>query len=866
MKKKVYVVPHSHWDREWYFTISDSNIILHENLQGLIQVLATNPTYNYYVFDGQTSVIEEYLKWRPEDAKILYALIKEKKLFVGPWYTQCDTRIISIESLIRNLQYGTSSAAAWGHSQNIGYLPDVFGQHAYLPAIFHDFGIEYTILQRGVYTEQLKDKNLHFRWKSPNGVSIPTNLLYYGYGAGKFLSTDVTYCEQNLYPMLEQFVSMNQSTDTILLPAGGDQVFVREHLPQTIEKLNDVQDDYEFVLSNYEDFMQDTWANTTFNNIITGELIATERSRIHRTILSQRMDIKQRNARVEWKILQQLEPLLVYMNDEYPHHILEEIWKKLFDVQAHDSIGGCNSDDTNRDIIHRLQKAEELVDGLINVQKRKLSSAVLQEENSFFIFHGDVVPTTTQIELTLFTPYQYFEMYINNEVVPYTILKQKEIDGGKKIMMTAEGEKEVTNENYYEHQILLSQLHGNGLDTKVYQVRPTIKTVAEKLQEVQTTTIENNFYQVTLQDGKICVRFGETALNNLLLFENMADNGDSYDFAYLEEQESKQLSQRHQLVRVKKTEGIEQMFLRTAVACAKDRGAYVAGDITETLWIDTTITLYTEDATIHLEHEIENTFDDHRVRVMFPQQWDSMLRKSGFGLLPFTEEKTAMNLWREKRYAEAPLPVNVLDDVLMMQKQAYNMVVLSKTIKEFAFENQTIFLTLFRSVGLLGKDNLSTRPNRASGINNKIVETPDAQMHQTLHFTYGLNFFAQQNTLPTIMRQYFHAFQYYQSQTLNSFHHRLDRFELPPTSMEKAPNHIVCDNQQIVQSTLNRDEKGEIRIRFYNITSESQVIPEFPNFERTVVNMQGHPGKEQNNQVSENDYKTYKVWRKKNEK
>lgn len=75
-KKKVYVVQHSHWDREWYFTIEDSNLLLVENMDHLIEVMEHDPEYKGYVFDAQASILDEYLKIRPEQKERLAALIK----------------------------------------------------------------------------------------------------------------------------------------------------------------------------------------------------------------------------------------------------------------------------------------------------------------------------------------------------------------------------------------------------------------------------------------------------------------------------------------------------------------------------------------------------------------------------------------------------------------------------------------------------------------------------------------------------------------------------------------------------------------------------------------------------------------------
>ncbi|MFY4773713.1 hypothetical protein [Metabacillus sp. RGM 3146] len=66
---------------------------------------------------------------------------------------------------MRNLLYGTRIAVKMGHSMKVGYLPDIFGQKTYLPSIFKGFEIDFSILQCGIYTDQLKE-DLNFTWKS----------------------------------------------------------------------------------------------------------------------------------------------------------------------------------------------------------------------------------------------------------------------------------------------------------------------------------------------------------------------------------------------------------------------------------------------------------------------------------------------------------------------------------------------------------------------------------------------------------------------------------------------------------------------------------------------------------------------------
>ena len=213
-KKKVYIVPHSHWDREWYFSIEDSNVLLSENIPYLMSTLEQDKNFCSYTFDAQLSIVDEYLKLYPEDKERLEKLIEDKRIFVGPWYTQTDSLLVNKESIVRNLLYGTRLGNKYGHSMEIGYLPDIFGQNQYLPSIFKGFEIENSVLQRGIYTNELNE-NLNFIWSSPDGEKIQANNIFLGYGPGKFLASDDKYIKEKLFPMLEKLESLNKDSNNI---------------------------------------------------------------------------------------------------------------------------------------------------------------------------------------------------------------------------------------------------------------------------------------------------------------------------------------------------------------------------------------------------------------------------------------------------------------------------------------------------------------------------------------------------------------------------------------------------------------------------------------------------------------------------
>ena len=106
MKRKIHVIPHSHWDREWYFTTSRSKVYLMKDLGDVLNTLENDPEFKYFMVDAQGSLLDDYIKWRPQDKERISKLVNDGRLVIGPWYTQTDQLVISGESIVRNMYYG----------------------------------------------------------------------------------------------------------------------------------------------------------------------------------------------------------------------------------------------------------------------------------------------------------------------------------------------------------------------------------------------------------------------------------------------------------------------------------------------------------------------------------------------------------------------------------------------------------------------------------------------------------------------------------------------------------------------------------------------------------------------------------------
>jgi mannosylglycerate hydrolase len=140
----VHLVPHTHWDREWYEPFQTFRMRLVELVDELLERMDGDPRMRF-TLDGQAATIDDYLEVRPAAEPLIRRLIAEDRLAIGPWQILMDEFLVSGETIIRNLELGWDRAEGLGRAMPVGYLPDMFGHIAQMPQILRradDAGVE----------------------------------------------------------------------------------------------------------------------------------------------------------------------------------------------------------------------------------------------------------------------------------------------------------------------------------------------------------------------------------------------------------------------------------------------------------------------------------------------------------------------------------------------------------------------------------------------------------------------------------------------------------------------------------------------------------------------------------------------------
>src|SRR3954463_14210551 len=247
------VVPHTHWDREWYLPFEFFRLRLGSVVDGVLDTLERDPSFTSFTLDGQAIVLEDYVEVRPENAGRLQALLDAGRLEAGPSYVLPDEILVGGESLVRNLLLGRRVCRRFGvEPSGAGYIPDSFGHPAQLPQILAGFGIRTFLFSRGL-GDEIDDVGVVFRWRAGPAEVVACQMLpHYDNFARLTWYGDA---EERVRGIVERFgeVLREAGQDTIVLANGSDHLPVEPELPEIVAGLAESLD-ASIRIGRYDDY------------------------------------------------------------------------------------------------------------------------------------------------------------------------------------------------------------------------------------------------------------------------------------------------------------------------------------------------------------------------------------------------------------------------------------------------------------------------------------------------------------------------------------------------------------------------------------------------------------------------------------
>ena len=774
MKKKVYAYIHTHWDREWYREFEEFRLRLVEVFDDIIEKLKHNELDTFY-FDGQTAALEDYLEIKPQNEQIVKEFIKQKRLFIGPYYCSTDSLLIDSESIIKNLQIGYEYSKRFGCNDFIAYHADTFGHSSFIAQIIKYFNIPYAIFWRG-----LGELESEFLFRNLKSVYLIQGYFHDYFSAPVSIQDKVKMLKNTL-----DKIAKYSSTD-ILLPLGADHMAAADNIKYQIQEANKHLKDYEIVLSTPFEYLKSVDDN--FKKNLTCEFRDTKRNFILPGVYSSRVDIKQQNSKHQWelsRIVQPLQAISCFLNltKSYQQEV-DYIWKLLIKNHPHDSIYGCSVDNVHRENITRFLKVNEASNALVNSIKRDLYTqnniySVLNLSN--FDFSG-ALKIVTDKKL----PKEYNAQKIGTRLA-FPLLK-----------MYAINQVPVT-EDYTKFNEYLVDLKG----LKPFSITKIDNNICQKSTlKVSENSIENDYIGLFIKDKNVILKdkINKKTYKNFINFIDRADIGDSYNFGALKG--DKPLQALLVSSKIKQRGHIQSILqLKFEILIPKKSTPHGRSPKAVKHILNTDVILQNQNDYLEFNISWKNKSCDHILQVQF--NLDEPVKQTvsddlgGYIVRDFEPDYDI--------YSQIPAPrgIELKHNTAPIQKFVWTQGagVVTEGLQEYEIAQNYLRITLLRSTGTISTPHNPTRGTPAG----PPLPTPDLQLLGERNARFALTFKDCTQKCEAVAEKFYHT-----QLILNS--------ELEDKVL------LESGNENILVTTIKSSPNSDLIVRFLNKSDKNQTF------------------------------------------
>ncbi|HFL8138055.1 TPA: alpha-mannosidase [Enterococcus faecium] len=794
MKKKVYIISHSHWDREWYMAYEQHHMRLIELIDDLLELFEVDPSFNSFHLDGQTIILDDYLQVRPEKRQAIQQAINEGKLRIGPFYILQDDFLISSESNVRNMLIGMEESRKWGTPVMLGYFPDTFGNMGQTPQLMKQAGISAAAFGRGVKpigfdnqvleAENYSSQYSEMWWKGPDQTAIFGLLFANWYSNGNEIPVEkeaaLAFWKQKLADA-EQYASTNH----LLMMNGVDHQPVQKDISKAIHLANELFPDYEFIHSNFTDYLEAVQKDVPEDlGSVEGELTSQETDGWYTlaNTASARVYLKQWNTKVQRQLENITEPLatMAYeVSGNYPHDQLDYAWKTLMQNHPHDSICGCSVDSVHREMIPRFEKADEVGKYLAQDSLEQLTAAIdttgfPKDSFPFVIVNTAGMDKTGEAEITIELERKRFaegipeQLYQELENLPK---RKYHVETKSGATIPAILSEETVQFGYdlpkdrfrvpYMARMIKVTLPLENMPAFSWETFALVEGEA-KAEEKETMIhqsgriIENGPLHLTIEkNGTITMedRKNKRKLNNLHIFEDIGDIGNEYIFkqpfcdqpilsSNKENSEVKVLVDTPEIAKISILQEME-IPVSADERLEKEQQMVVEFRYRKAerskekriLQIKTIMTIRKDSKKIDFETTLDNQMKDHRLRVLFPTKLHVEHHEADSIFEVVKRPNHVFKSW------ENPTNPQHQQAFVNIHDEEYGVTVGNFGLNEYEVtEDGQIAVTLLRSVGELGDWGY--------------FPTPEAQCLGEHRFNYSIELHGPEEKFSTYLHAY----------------------------------------------------------------------------------------------------------------
>jgi len=424
------------------------------------------------------------------------------------------------------------------------------------------------------------------------------------------------------------------------------------------------------------------------------------------------------------------------LGDNYEKDRIFSLWKKLLRNHPHDNICGVCIDDVHSAMEESFKRIFMEAKKLMKDKLERLvgiidTSGATEKAEAYVLFNTTPEPRTTIITLKP----------SNRNLVP-------EETGGKPVIYQKNDDGTL--------DVLVDDIPSFGYKT-VYlkSSRGKKRSIPDKIKiDEENRIIENKYLRIRIAENgtlEVYDKINKTLYNDLGLFEDIADSGDSYSYSGIPGEKPIRNSKNRVKVEFLHKSGIRCLVKVTIEMSLPESLNWDINGRCKKLKKMPVITLITIDADsplISFSTWVKNTVKDHRLRVLFPTGLNTTKSVAGsqFDVVeydidpaPYNDDipEEARNIFIEARELKpiTTLPHRFFVDI---SDGSRGITVINRGLHEYeVLENlNTIALTLFRSVGWLARENLFGRMGDAG----PMIRTPGGQCLREMVFNYALYF------------------------------------------------------------------------------------------------------------------------------